>query len=188
MPSCCVEATDAAADGDGNSMGDMISILEGAAAPDAVSGLVLVDAALPPSRTQRIDLAVALRFTVYALPGFGARSIASRRRRLGTRTFVVAGLGDLTEVGLPIPISQLTQFEKKLKGSLFGSSNPRADIPKLLDMYRAGHLRLNELVTTEYALDDIARGYEDMHAGKNIRGVIRFCESVLKLRTALVGT
>ncbi|MBA2322776.1 MAG: NDMA-dependent alcohol dehydrogenase [Pseudonocardiales bacterium] len=89
-------------------------------------------------------------------------------------TVVVTGLGDLTEVGLPIPISQLTLFEKKLKGSLFGSSNPNADIPRLLDMYRAGHLKLDELVTTEYALDDIARGYEDMHAGKNIRGVIRF--------------
>jgi NDMA-dependent alcohol dehydrogenase len=89
-------------------------------------------------------------------------------------TVVVTGLGDLTEVGLPIPISQLTLFEKKLKGSLFGSSNPNADIPKLLEMYRAGHLKLDELVTTEYALDDVARGYEDMHAGKNIRGVIRY--------------
>jgi NDMA-dependent alcohol dehydrogenase len=89
-------------------------------------------------------------------------------------TVVVTGLGDLTEVGLPIPISQLTLFEKKLKGSLFGSSNPNADIPRMLDMYRAGHLKLDELVTTEYALDDIARGYEDMHAGKNIRGVIRY--------------
>jgi S-(hydroxymethyl)glutathione dehydrogenase/alcohol dehydrogenase len=89
-------------------------------------------------------------------------------------TVVVTGLGDLTEVGLPIPISQLTLFEKKLKGSLFGSSNPNADIPKMLDMYRAGHLKLDELVTTEYDIEDVARGYEDMHAGKNIRGVIRY--------------
>jgi S-(hydroxymethyl)glutathione dehydrogenase/alcohol dehydrogenase len=89
-------------------------------------------------------------------------------------TVVVTGLGDLTEVGLPIPISQLTLFEKKLKGSLFGSSNPNADIPKMLDMYRAGHLKLDELVTTEYSIEDVARGYEDMHAGKNIRGVIRY--------------
>jgi S-(hydroxymethyl)glutathione dehydrogenase/alcohol dehydrogenase len=89
-------------------------------------------------------------------------------------TVVVTGLGDLTEVGLPIPISQLTLFEKKLKGSLFGSSNPNADIPRLLEMYRAGHLKLDELVTTEYELDDLPRGYEDMHAGKNIRGVVRF--------------
>jgi S-(hydroxymethyl)glutathione dehydrogenase/alcohol dehydrogenase len=89
-------------------------------------------------------------------------------------TVVVTGLGDLTEVGLPIPISQLTLYEKKLKGSLFGSSNPRADIPRMLEMYRAGHLKLDELVTTEYALDDINQGYQDMHDGKNIRGVIRY--------------
>jgi NDMA-dependent alcohol dehydrogenase len=89
-------------------------------------------------------------------------------------TVVVTGLGDLTEVGLPIAISQLTLFEKKLKGSLFGSSNPHADIPRLLDLYRAGHLKLDELVTNTYTLDEIARGYEDMHAGKNIRGVIIF--------------
>lgn len=89
-------------------------------------------------------------------------------------TVVVTGLGDFTEVGLPIPISQLTLYEKKLKGSLFGSSNPKADIPRMLEMYRAGHLKLDELVTTEYRLDDINQGYKDMHAGKNIRGVIRF--------------
>jgi S-(hydroxymethyl)glutathione dehydrogenase/alcohol dehydrogenase len=59
-----------------------------------------------------------------------------------------------------------------LHGSLFGSSNPTADIPRLLEFYRAGHLKLDELVTTTYTLDEVARGYEDMHAGKNIRGVI----------------
>ncbi len=89
-------------------------------------------------------------------------------------TVVVTGLGDLTEVGVPIAISQLTLFEKTLKGSLFGSSNPKADIPRLLEMYRAGHLKLDELVTAEYSLDEINQGYQDMHDGKNIRGVIRF--------------
>ncbi|WP_028927225.1 NDMA-dependent alcohol dehydrogenase [Pseudonocardia acaciae] len=89
-------------------------------------------------------------------------------------TVVVTGLGNVTEVGLPIAISELTLLEKKLKGSLFGSSNPSADIPRLLELYRAGHLKLDELVTTEYSLDEVARGYEDMHAGKNIRGVIRY--------------
>jgi S-(hydroxymethyl)glutathione dehydrogenase/alcohol dehydrogenase len=41
-------------------------------------------------------------------------------------------------------------------------------------MYRDGKLKLDELVTREYSLDEIAQGYEDMHAGKNIRGVIRY--------------
>jgi hypothetical protein len=41
------------------------------------------------------------------------------------------------------------------------------------DMYRAGHLKLAELVTTEYAIEDIVRGCEDIHADKNIRGAFR---------------
>ncbi|MBB3082356.1 NDMA-dependent alcohol dehydrogenase [Geodermatophilus sabuli] len=89
-------------------------------------------------------------------------------------TVVVTALGDVTEVGIPVSILELILFEKKIKGSLFGSSSPRADIPKLLDLYRAGHLELDELITTEYSLDEITKGYEDMHAGTNIRGVIRF--------------
>ena len=89
-------------------------------------------------------------------------------------TVIVTGLGDITEVGVPIPIGELTLFEKKLKGSLFGSSNPRADIPKMLDLYNHGHLKLDELVTKQYKLDEVAQGYEDMHAGKNIRGVLIF--------------
>jgi S-(hydroxymethyl)glutathione dehydrogenase/alcohol dehydrogenase len=100
-----------------------------------------------------------------------AEAFASIRKQ---GTVVVTGLGDLTEVGVPIPLGELTLFEKKLKGSLFGSSNPTADIPRMLELYRAGHLKLDELVTTRYTLDEIGRGYEDMHAGKNIRGVIVF--------------
>ncbi|MBN9739273.1 MULTISPECIES: NDMA-dependent alcohol dehydrogenase [unclassified Pseudonocardia] len=89
-------------------------------------------------------------------------------------TVVVTALGNVTDVGIPVPLLELILFEKKIKGSLFGSSNPRADIPKLLDLYTAGYLKLDELITTEYALDDINQGYEDMHSGRNIRGVIRF--------------
>jgi Zn-dependent alcohol dehydrogenase len=44
-------------------------------------------------------------------------------------------------------------MEKQVVGSLFGSGNPRADIPKLLNLYREGQLDLDGLVTTEYTLD-----------------------------------
>jgi S-(hydroxymethyl)glutathione dehydrogenase/alcohol dehydrogenase len=43
-----------------------------------------------------------------------------------------------------------------------------------LDMYRAGKLRLKELVTKHYRLDDIGQGYEDMLGGQIVRGVISF--------------
>jgi NDMA-dependent alcohol dehydrogenase len=86
---------------------------------------------------------------------------------------VVTGLGDITnQTGIPISIGELTLFAKEIKGAMFGDSNPHADILKMLRLYQEGSLKLDELVTTRYKLDDINQGYEDMHAGKNIRGVI----------------
>ena len=87
-------------------------------------------------------------------------------------TVVVTGLGDITQVGLPISIGELTLFAKEIKGAMFGDSNPHTDILKMLRLYQEGSLKLDELVTKRYKLDDINQGYEDMHAGKNIRGVI----------------
>jgi len=68
----------------------------------------------------------------------------------------------------------LTLMEKQLVGSLFGSGNPRSDIPKLLDLYREGQLDLDGLVTRTYALKDVNEGYRAMRDGENIRGVITF--------------
>ncbi|WP_028935621.1 NDMA-dependent alcohol dehydrogenase [Pseudonocardia spinosispora] len=118
---------------------------------------------------QGADVAVV---TVGVMKGEIIAEAFSSIRKAGT--VVVTGLGDLTEVGIPVPIGELTLFEKKIKGAMFGGSNPTADIPKLLGLYNAGQLKLDELATTTYSLDDIAKGYEDMHAGKNIRGVIHF--------------
>jgi S-(hydroxymethyl)glutathione dehydrogenase/alcohol dehydrogenase len=68
----------------------------------------------------------------------------------------------------------LTLYEKQVRGSLFGSSNPRNDILKMLELYRSGQLKLDELITREYALEDINQGFEDMHDGINLRGLVRF--------------
>ena len=48
------------------------------------------------------------------------------------------------------------------------------DVLRLLAMYENGQLKLDELVTSTYALDEINVGYQDMHAGRNIRGMIEF--------------
>ena len=68
----------------------------------------------------------------------------------------------------------LTLYEKKLRGSLFGSSNPRFDIPRVLSQYMKGHVDLDGLITQEYKLDEINQGYQDMRDGKNLRGLIRY--------------
>jgi NDMA-dependent alcohol dehydrogenase len=87
---------------------------------------------------------------------------------------VVTAIGHPEQMEVKANLFELTLYEKQILGSLFGSSNPRHDIPRLLEMYRAGQLKLDELVTREYTLDEINTGYEDLLAGKNLRGVIRF--------------
>jgi S-(hydroxymethyl)glutathione dehydrogenase/alcohol dehydrogenase len=89
-------------------------------------------------------------------------------------TVVVTGLGDMAAVGAPIMLSDLTLMQKRLQGSLFGQSNPRRDIPNLLRMYQNGQLKLDELVTHTYTLDEVSQAYEDMHAGRNLRGIVVF--------------
>jgi pimeloyl-ACP methyl ester carboxylesterase len=64
----------------GNSMGGMISILQTAAAPWTVSGLVLLDAAVPGPR-RALDPLVAVTFALYAIPMLGERFLALRRKR-----------------------------------------------------------------------------------------------------------
>lgn len=69
-------------------------------------------------------------------------------------------------------LQMFSLFEKSLLGTIYGGCNPRADIPRLASLYKAGKLQLDELVTRTYSLDQINEGYADMLAGRNIRGVI----------------
>jgi pimeloyl-ACP methyl ester carboxylesterase len=72
----------------GNSMGGLISLLEGAAAPNLVAGIVAVDPALPGPLLARIDPRVAMQFAVIALPGIGEAAYARRRKQRSVATQV----------------------------------------------------------------------------------------------------
>jgi S-(hydroxymethyl)glutathione dehydrogenase/alcohol dehydrogenase len=87
---------------------------------------------------------------------------------------VVIGLTPYTAESIPIPPLDLVLFQKSIMGTLYGDSQPRNDIPNLLKMYHAGKLKLDELVTRTYTLNQVNEAYADMLAGKNIRGVIEF--------------
>jgi len=87
---------------------------------------------------------------------------------------VVTNLHPALEMSASISLLDLTLWEKQVVGSLFGSGNARADIPKLLGLYRDGQLDLDGLVTKTYSLEQVNDGYDDMRAGRNIRGVILF--------------
>lgn len=85
---------------------------------------------------------------------------------------VMTAIASMADVTPTLSMAMMTLFQKRLLGSLYGEANPRADIPRLLNLYRDGKLLLDETVTAEYKLNDINEGYDDMLAGRNIRGVI----------------
>lgn len=89
-------------------------------------------------------------------------------------TAVVTGMGSMTDIDVKLSLFELTLLQKRLQGAIFGSGNPRYDIPNILRLYMEGQLMLDELITTRYALEDINQGYADMNAGKNIRGLIEY--------------
>jgi S-(hydroxymethyl)glutathione dehydrogenase/alcohol dehydrogenase len=87
---------------------------------------------------------------------------------------VVTAIGPFSQHDVQLSLFELTLWQKELRGSLFGGGNPRADIPRILTLYKEGSLLLDELITKAYGLDEINEGYEDMRDGKNVRGVIVF--------------
>jgi S-(hydroxymethyl)glutathione dehydrogenase/alcohol dehydrogenase len=89
-------------------------------------------------------------------------------------TIAVVGIGPISDTNIPVSPFILAMFQKRIQGVLYGSLSPSKDMLRLLSMYQAGQLRLDELVTRTYTLDQINEGYADMHAGRNIRGVITF--------------
>ncbi|QSE93011.1 NDMA-dependent alcohol dehydrogenase [Rhodococcus pseudokoreensis] len=89
-------------------------------------------------------------------------------------TVVITGLAHPELLNIQLSSFEVTLFEKTIKGSLFGSANPQYDIVRLLRLYDAGQLKLDELITTKYTLEEVNQGYQDLEDGKNIRGVILF--------------
>ncbi len=96
-----------------------------------------------------------------------ALAVTAKRGRV-----VVVNIHPAVETSMTASLLDLAMMEKQIVGSIFGSANPRADIPKLLELHQRGQLDLDSLVTRTYSLDGVNDGYEDMRAGRNIRGVL----------------
>jgi S-(hydroxymethyl)glutathione dehydrogenase/alcohol dehydrogenase len=87
-------------------------------------------------------------------------------------TCVVTGMAPQSQTECSINLFELAMWQKQVRGVVFGAANPRFDIPNLLGLYKAGQLKLDELITRSYPLDQINQGYQDMLDGVNIRGVL----------------
>ena len=107
-------------------------------------------------------------FEVIGLPKTVRQAFDSLAKRGET---IVLGVTPL-ETEVSIPIMPLIFEEKVVKGSVYGSSRPRIDIPKLMNLYRAGKLKLDELVTRTYSFDQINEAYAALERGEVARTVV----------------
>jgi S-(hydroxymethyl)glutathione dehydrogenase/alcohol dehydrogenase len=73
-----------------------------------------------------------------------------------------------------VPIMALVFEEKILTGSLYGSARPWIDIPKLISLYNAGKLKLDELLTRRYAFEQINEAFEALERGEVARSIVTF--------------
>ena len=91
----------------------------------------------------------------------------------GTATII--GL-HAAKIDVPISAAMLVLQNKRLLGSFVGSIRPRLDLPALMQLYLAGKLALDDLITKRYPLEQLPQAFDDMEAGKVARGVLVFGE------------
>jgi Zn-dependent alcohol dehydrogenase len=86
---------------------------------------------------------------------------------------VIVGVSPMT-AEVAVPVMTLVFEERVLTGSVYGSSRPRIDIPNLIDLYRAGKLKLDDLLTRTYPFEQINEAYEALERGEVARSVVTF--------------
>ncbi|HTL31308.1 MAG TPA: Zn-dependent alcohol dehydrogenase [Tepidisphaeraceae bacterium] len=88
-------------------------------------------------------------------------------------TLTLAGLAPMgTSTNFPSAV--ITRQERTIKGSYYGTVNPPRDFPMYIDLYKAGKLNLDDMITKRYQLEQVNDAYKAMIDGEVARGVITF--------------
>jgi NDMA-dependent alcohol dehydrogenase len=107
-------------------------------------------------------------FDTVGSPATLATAIASAKKG---GTVVLTGLSRADAQGV-IDLFPFVMQEKRLIGSVYGSGAPRQDIPRLVSLYQAGRLKLDELVARTYPLAAINDALTALESSDGARGVI----------------
>jgi S-(hydroxymethyl)glutathione dehydrogenase/alcohol dehydrogenase len=93
---------------------------------------------------------------------------------LGPRgTAVIVGMPPVTETVTLSPI-EFIGSEKTLTGCAMGSTRLKTDVPRLAELYKAGHIKLDEMITSRYPLEEINQAIDAVEKGQALRNVIIF--------------
>lgn len=106
-------------------------------------------------------------FECTAIPALGAAPLAMVRNA-GT-AIQVSGIEEEITIDM-----NLFEWDKIYMNPLYGKCRPQIDFPKIMELYDKGELKLDEMITHVYPLDQLQQAFDDMLAGKNAKGVIEF--------------
>lgn len=106
-------------------------------------------------------------FECTAIPALGAAPLAMIRNA-GTAV-QVSGIEQEITIDM-----RLFEWDKIYINPLYGACRPQIDFPKLMGLYKKGDLKLDEMITREYPLENLQTAFDDMLQGKNAKGVIVF--------------
>jgi S-(hydroxymethyl)glutathione dehydrogenase/alcohol dehydrogenase len=119
------------------------------------------------TRGQMADLAVVTVGVLEPDITVDAVSLVGKAGRVVVTSVSRADVKSISLTGSP-----MVGWHKRIQGSLAGGSNPIFEMSNLLGLYRSGQLKLDEIITRRYALEQVNEGYHDLLAGRNIRGVV----------------
>jgi alcohol dehydrogenase (nicotinoprotein) len=125
------------------------------------------DALFARTHGQMADLAVITVGVLEPQTTVDAVSLIGKAGRV-----VVTSVSRADEKSISLTGSPMVGWHKRIQGSLAGGSNPIFEMPNLIGLYKSGHLKLDEIITRRYTLEQVNKGYHDLLAGKNIRGVV----------------
>jgi len=109
----------------------------------------------------------------YAFEAVGRSDTAEQAFQMTRPGGMAVIIGVVGGMDITIPGS-LLQRDRTLRGCAMGSNRFRVDMPKWLDLYRQGRLRVDDFITSRIKLDEVNEGYAAMERGEGARSVIVF--------------
>ncbi|MFC5585492.1 Zn-dependent alcohol dehydrogenase [Nitratireductor kimnyeongensis] len=110
---------------------------------------------------------------VFVTVGVEAALVSASRYITRNGSIIVVGMPS-NGVRIPYDPGKLAAFNQKIIGSKMGETRLRHDIPILVEHYQKGRLKLDELITARYRLEDINEAIAAVNNGQALRNVLVF--------------
>lgn len=131
--------------------------------------------ALDPEALDRVRALTGGRGVDYSIVAVGSTAAGEQALALTRRggTIVIAGMPHV-EASLPLPVYRFVGSGRRILGSSMGSTRLSVDVPRLIGLYQQGRLKLDELISQRYTLDQINEAIEATETGRSLRNVVIF--------------